>query len=170
MAAKLLPSELVTLATVHYLMGDFCTNQSHWSEKEIDAYSSVMQEMFLASKSAEIRSIAKFLPEAISELVGEQSVYENMQITMAACKKILEGKSKSFAIRYLFWLLQAGRAVSSAERKGWFTGGTSAEKIMSARSNLLGTVAPVAIMGAFIENGEFNLPLSLDNWVAENGA
>jgi len=170
MAAKLLPSELVVLSTVHFLMGDFCTNQSYWSEKEIDAYSSVMQEMFLTSKSVEIRSIAKFLPEIIAELNGNQSLYENMQISMAECKRILEGKSKTFAIRYLFWLLQAGRAVSSAERKSWFSGGTPAEKIMKARSNLLGTVAPIAIMGDFIQSGEFNLPLSLDNWVAENGA
>ena len=170
MAKKATKSDIALLAYACWIMGDMSTRDTAWSEREIEAYALIMTHMATKSESSEVKEIAKHLVGNLGDIRLDTAVYEEMQDTLAKCRDRLGRLEESTSIRFLYWLLQIGRAVSQAQPKGWFSGGGDPEKVERAKGMVLVSICPMPTLKTFIDEGKFNLPSAIDNWVDKNGA
>jgi len=169
MGKKATKADIGLLAYACWIMGDMSTRDTAWSDKEIDAYARTMNNMATMSKSADVKAIAKHLIANIEDIRYDDSVYEEMQDTLAKCQDRLGGLGDDTSIRFLYWLLQIGREVSQAQPKGWFSGGGDPEKVERAKGMVLLSICPMPTLKTFIDEGKFNLPSAIDLWVVEHG-
>lgn len=158
------------LAYACWIMGDMSTRDTAWSDREIVAYASVMERMSTESKSLEVRSTASHLIQNIDKVRIDEAVYEHMAETLEKCRNLLDGMNDAGKIRFLYWILEIGRAVSQAQPMGWFSGGGDPERTEMAKSNVLLSICPISTVANFIEEGQFNLPAAIDLWVVKHGA
>ena len=163
-------AETSLLASAAWFMGDLTTRDTSWSDKEIEAFALLLIQMSTKSKSAEVKSAAKYLIKNIENIRIDQTMYESMRETLERCRTVLEGMSTATRIRFLYWILEIGRAVSQAQPKGWFSGGGDPESSERGKRIVLLSICPVTTIAKFIEEGQFNLPAAIDLWVSQHGA
>jgi hypothetical protein len=170
MAEKLSRGDKDLLAYACWIMGDMSTRDTVWSDREIEAYAMIMERMSTESKSVAVKTVAKHLIQNIDKVRIDESVYEQMKETLEKCRTLLTGINEAAKIRFLYWILEIGRAVSRAQPKGWFSGGGDPESSERGKSIVLLSICPIATVAKFIDEGQFNLPLAIDHWVGEHGA
>jgi len=170
MTEKLSKENKDLLAYACWIMGDMSTSDTAWSDREIEAYALIMERMSTESKSAEVKTVAKHLIQNIDKVRIDESVYERMRETLEKCRTLLGDMSETGKIRFLYWIMEIGRAVSQAQPKGWFSGGGDSERAERGKRIVLLSICPISTVAKFVEKGQFNLPSALDHWVAEHGA
>ena len=170
MDVKLSRQQQDLLAYACWIMGDMSTRDTEWSDREIEAYAMIMERMSTESKSQEVKTVARHLIQNIDKVRIDEAVYEHMTETLEKCRTLLDGMNDVGKIRFLYWILEIGRAVSQAQPKGWFSGGGDPERTEMAKSNVLLSICPIATVASFIKEGQFNLPAAIYNWVLKHGA
>lgn len=170
MAKKASKSDIALLANACWIMGDMSTRDMTWSEREIEAFALIMTLMATRSKSSEVKEIAKHLVGNLGDIRLDTAVYEEMKDTLAKGRDRLGRLGESTSIRFLYWLLEIGRAVSQAQPKSWFSGGGDPEKVERAKGMVLVSICPIPTLKTFIDDGKFNLPSAIDHWVERHGA
>jgi len=170
MAVKLSRQQQDLLAYACWIMGDMSTRETVWSDREIEAYAMIMERMSTESKSPEVKTVARHLIKNIDKVRIDESVYEHMKETLEKCRTLLDSMNDAGKIRFLYWILEIGRAVSQAQPKGWFSGGGDPERTEMVKSNVLLSICPISTVAKFIDEGQFNLPSAIDQWVGEHGA
>ena len=170
MAVKLSRQQQDLLAYACWIMGDMSTRDTQWSDREIEAYALIMERMSSESKSQEVKTVARHLIQNIDKVRIDESVYEHMKETLEKCRTLLDGMNDAGKIRFLYWILEIGRAVSQAQPKGWFSGGGDPESSERGKRIVLLSICPIATVAKFIDERQFNLPAAIDHWVGEHGA
>ncbi len=170
MTEKLSRGDKDLLAYACWIMGDMSTRDTMWSDREIEAYAMIMERMSTESNSVAVKTVARHLIQNVDKVRIDESVYEHMKETLEKCRTLLDGMNDATKIRFLYWVLEIGRAVSQAQPKGWFSGGGDPESSERGKRIVLLSICPVTTVAKFIEEGQFNLPAAIDLWVSQHGA